>query len=97
MRGRKVIMKLKFDIRSLTCGALVGAAIILLTGAAGERPQNTGWEYTTWTYGGGFQPQLPELNKRGEDGWELAAPLDSDGGGTRGFVFKRPALRRGRD
>ena len=90
-------MKMKFDIRSLVCGALVGGAVVLLTGAAGEGQKDKGWEYTTHTYGGGFQPPVENLNKLGAEGWELAAALAADDGGTRGFVFKRPAPRRVRE
>jgi len=86
-------MKMKFDIRSLVCGALVGAALILLTGAALPEQREKGWEYTTHTYGGSFQPPMENLNKLGEQGWELAGVLTSDTG-SRGLIFKRPAPRR---
>jgi hypothetical protein len=85
-------MKMKFDIRSLVCGALLGAAAILLTGAALDS-QNTAWEYTVHTYGGGFQPKIENLNKLGAEGWELAAPLTATDGAARGFVFKRRKVR----
>lgn len=32
-----------------------------------------------------------ELNRLGAEGWELAATLTYDGGGTKLIVFKRPA------
>jgi hypothetical protein len=77
-------MKMKFDIRSLVCGALVGVAIVLLTGAAGEGQK--GWEYTRVYYGRGNQAPMEELNKLGEQGWEMSVALTSDGV-THGFVF----------
>ncbi len=85
-----------FDIRSLLCGTLLGAAIILLTGAARQQ-QLEGWEYTTHFYARGNQAPIPELNKLGDQGWELAAPLAGSEGVTHGFVFKRPAPRRVRE
>jgi hypothetical protein len=92
MKGERVNMKMKFDIRSLVCGALVGVAVVLLTGAGGEGQK--GWEYTSHYYGRGNQAPIVELNKMGADGWELAAPLAGGEGLTHGFVFKRPAPRR---
>jgi hypothetical protein len=89
-------MKITFDIRSLLCGALLGAAVILLTGATGQQ-QDKGWEYTTHFYARGNQAPIPELNKLGADGWELAAALAGSEGLTHGFVFKRPAPRRVRE
>jgi len=86
-------MKMKFDIRSLVCGALVGAAVVLLTGAAAQQ-QEKGWEYTSHYFGRGNQAPVEELNKLGEQGWEMAAPLGGSDGLTHGFVFKRPAPRR---
>jgi len=85
-------MKMKFDVRSLVCGALVGVAVVLLTGAAGEGQK--GWEYTTRYYDRGNQAPIQELNKLGADAWELAAPVAGADGLTQGFVFKRPAPRR---
>lgn len=52
------------------------------------------WEYET------YRPPRDEtkkeledpqaaLNRYGSDGWELAATLDYDGGGTKYLVFKR--------
>ena len=32
-----------------------------------------------------------ELNDLGAEGWELAATVDYEGGGTKYLVFKRPA------
>ena len=87
-------MKMKFDIRSLVCGSLVGVAVVLLTGAAGEGQKDKGWEYTSHYYGRGDQAPIQELNKMGADGWELAAPVAMGDGWTHGFVFKRPAPRR---
>ena len=86
-------MKTTFDIRSLVCGTLLGAAVILLTGATAQQQEN-GWEYTTHFYSRGSQAPVQELNKLGADGWELAAPLAGGEGVTHGFVFKRPAPRR---
>jgi len=84
---------MKFDIRSLVSGALVGAAVVLLTGAAVQQ-QDKGWEYTTRYYDRGNQAPIQELNKLGEQGWEVAAPVAGGEGLTHGFVFKRPAPRR---
>lgn len=32
-----------------------------------------------------------ELNRHGQDGWELVDTIDYAGGGTKYLVFKRPA------
>jgi hypothetical protein len=93
-REKEESMKMKFDIRSLVCGALVGAAVILLTGAAGQGEK--GWEYTNHFSGTGNQAPIETLNKLGEQGWELCAPLATHDG-THGYLFKRPAPRRVRD
>jgi hypothetical protein len=90
-------MKMKFDIRSLMCGGLVGAAAILLTGAAPREQQQKGWEYTSHYVDRGNQAPIQELNKLGADGWELAAPLAGGEGLTHGFIFKRPAPRTVRE
>ena len=87
-------MKTTFDIRSLVCGTLLGGAVILLTGAT---TQEKGWEYTTHFYARGQSVPIPELNKLGADGWELAAPMAGGEGLTHGFVFKRPTPRRVRE
>jgi hypothetical protein len=85
-------MKTRFDIRSLLCGTLLGGAIILLTGAAGQQ-QDKGWEYTTHIYGK-EHPPVAELNKLGADGWELSVAAVAGEGSARALIFKRPAPRR---
>lgn len=90
-------MKTKFDLRSLLCGALVGAAVVLLTAAAAREQPNEGWEYSVHYYARGNQAPVPELNRLGEQGWEVAAALAGAEGVTHGFIFKRPAPRRVRE
>jgi len=85
-------MKITFDIRSLVCGTLLGVAIILLTGAARQQ-QHEGWEYKTHIYGK-EHPPVAELNKLGDDGWELSVAAVPSEGSTRALIFKRPAPRR---
>ncbi|MFC4552995.1 MULTISPECIES: DUF4177 domain-containing protein [Halorussus] len=54
------------------------------------------WEYETLrppregTKKESADPQ-EALNELGREGWELAATVDYDGGGTKYFVLKRPA------
>ncbi|WP_459194538.1 DUF4177 domain-containing protein [Halosimplex sp. J119] len=54
------------------------------------------WEYETLrpprdeTRKEADDPQA-ELNELGAEGWELAATVDYEGGGTKYLVFKRPA------
>ena len=78
-------MTSKLDIRSLICGALLGAAIIFSVGAANRR---TSWEYTAQSHNGSH-PDTAALAKLGNEGWELVGFYTGPEGKYPGFIFKR--------
>jgi len=79
-------MKKKFDIRSLVCGAMLGASIVFTVAAANSK--RTSWEYTTHYYNASH-PEVAALNKLGNDGWELVGYFGGREDKNPGFIFKR--------
>ncbi len=79
-------MKTKFDVRSVICGALLGAVAVFTVAAANAK--RTSWEYTA-QYFNGSHPDTTAITKLGDEGWEMVGHFAGPEGKYPGFYFKR--------
>ena len=80
-------MKTKFDIKSIVCGTLLGAAIVFTVGAAGQS-QRTTWEYRV-LHEQPVATMEKALNSAAADGWEFVGVTTDPSSGTFS-VLRRP-------